>query len=91
MCNELYARNPKTVRYGTETIFFLSPKIWFLIPQNIKDSFYQAFYHVSKKKKKTLENGNPTARVVYAKHVCNMLVLYSSTAALSSCFCFFSS
>ena len=38
MRNELYARNPKTVRYGTETIPFLSPKIWSLIPQNIKDS-----------------------------------------------------
>ena len=38
MRNELYARNPKTVRYGTEIISFLSPKIWSLIPQNIKDS-----------------------------------------------------
>ena len=38
MRNELYARNPKTVRYGTETISFLSPKIWSLMPQNIKDS-----------------------------------------------------
>ena len=38
MHNELYARNPKTVRYGTETISFLSPKICSLIPQNIKDS-----------------------------------------------------
>ena len=38
MCNELHARNPKTVRYGTETISFLSPKIWSLIPQNIIDS-----------------------------------------------------
>ena len=27
MCNELYARNPKTVRHATETIFFLSVKI----------------------------------------------------------------
>ena len=35
MRNELYARNSKTVRYGTETISFLSPKIWSLIPQNI--------------------------------------------------------
>ena len=90
MCNELYARNPKTVRYGTETIFFLSPKIWFLIPQNIKDSGFLPCFK-KKNNKKTLENGNPTACVVYAKHVCNMLVLYSSTAALSSCFCFFSS
>ena len=76
MRNELYARNPKTVRYGTETISFLSPKIWSLIPQNIKKTL--APYHVSKK---TLENGNPTVHVVYAKHFCNMLVSYSSTAA----------
>ena len=89
MRNELYARNPKTVGYGTETISFLSPKIWFLIPQNIKDSGFLPCF--KKKKKKKLENGNPTARVVYAKHVCNILVLYSSTAALSSFFSFFSS
>ena len=38
MRNELYARNPKTVRYGTETISFLSAKLWALVPQNIKDS-----------------------------------------------------
>ena len=38
MRNELYAKNPNTVRYGTETISFLSPKIWSLVPQNIKDS-----------------------------------------------------
>ena len=76
MRNELYARNPKTVRYGTETTSFLSPKIWSLIPQNIKDSGSLPCF------KKTLENGNPT--VVYAKHFCNMLVLYSSTVALPS-------
>ena len=44
--NELYARNPKTVRYGTETMSFLSPKIWSLIPQNIPP------YRVSKKTQK---------------------------------------
>ena len=38
MRNELYARNPKTVRYGAETISFLSSKIWSLMLQNIKDS-----------------------------------------------------
>ena len=38
MCNKLYARNPKIVRYGTETISFLSPKIWSLTPQSIKGS-----------------------------------------------------
>ena len=37
MSNELYARNPKTVGYGTENISFLSPKIWALKPQNIEN------------------------------------------------------
>ena len=78
MRNELYARNPKTVRHGTETISFLSPKIWSLIPQNIRLWLLTMF------QKKTLENGNSIAHVVYAKHVCNMLLLYSSTAARPS-------
>ena len=34
---ELHSRNPKTVRYGTETISFLAPKIWAIVPQNIKN------------------------------------------------------
>ena len=38
MYNNLYGRNPNTVRYGTETMSFLSPKIWSFTPQNIKDS-----------------------------------------------------
>ena len=35
MRNELYARNPKTVRYGTETISFLSPKTCSLAPCHV--------------------------------------------------------
>ena len=35
MRNELYARNLKTVIYGTETTFLLSPNICALMPQNI--------------------------------------------------------
>ena len=79
MRNKLYASNLKTVRYSTETISFLSPKVWSLIPQNIKDSarFLLCF-------KKTLENGNPTAHVVYAKHLCSMLLLHSLAAVLPS-------
>ena len=38
MQNELYARNPKRVRYGTEAIPFCSPKHLTLMPHNIKDS-----------------------------------------------------
>ena len=36
--SELYSRNPKTVKYGTETISYLAPKIWSLVPNTIKSS-----------------------------------------------------
>ena len=35
---ELYSRNPKTMKYGTETISYLAPKIWYLVPNAIKSS-----------------------------------------------------
>ena len=54
------AENPNTVRYGTETISFLSPKIWALILQNIKDSSSLPCFL-----KKRLENGNPTTYVSF--------------------------
>ena len=34
---KLYSRNPKTVRYGTETISLLDPKVWEIVHQNIKN------------------------------------------------------
>ena len=36
--SELYCRNPKTVNYGTETISYLGPRIWFLVPEARKSS-----------------------------------------------------
>ena len=36
--SELYSRNPKTVKYGAETISYLAPKIWSLVPNAIKIS-----------------------------------------------------
>ena len=32
------SHNVKTVNYGTETIAFLGPKIWSIIPNNIRNS-----------------------------------------------------
>ena len=32
------SRNIKTIKYGSETLSFLGPKIWFMLPNNIKDS-----------------------------------------------------
>ena len=31
--NELYSRNPKTMAYGTESVTFMAPKIWSIVPQ----------------------------------------------------------
>ena len=35
---ELYSRNPKTVRYGTETVSYIAPKICSKVPGTIKMS-----------------------------------------------------
>ena len=34
--NELYSRNPKTVAYGTESVSSMAPKIWSIVPQELK-------------------------------------------------------
>ena len=36
--NELYSRNPKTVAYGTESVSFMAPKIWSIVPQELENS-----------------------------------------------------
>ena len=36
--SELYSRNPKIVKYGTEAISYLAPKIWSLVPNAMKSS-----------------------------------------------------
>ena len=36
--NELYSRNPKTVRYCIETISFLAAKIWSIVSSDLKNS-----------------------------------------------------
>ena len=35
---ELYSRNLERVRYGTETVSYMAPKIWSRIPETIKMS-----------------------------------------------------
>ena len=34
--SEFFSRVPKTVKYGTESIFFLVPEVWTLVPGKIK-------------------------------------------------------
>ena len=35
--NVLQSRNPSSVRYGSETISYIAPKIWTLVPETIKN------------------------------------------------------
>ena len=35
--NVLQSRNRSSVRYGTETISYIAPKIWSLVPETIKN------------------------------------------------------
>ena len=42
--NNFSIRVPKTVKYGTETISFLAPKVWVLVPEKLKEcSCLEAF------------------------------------------------
>ena len=36
--SKLYSRNPKTVKYGTETVSYLAPEIWSLVANAVKSS-----------------------------------------------------
>ena len=60
---ELYSRNPKNVRYSTETISFLAPKIWTIVCQNIKHCTYLSSFKINMEMKP--ENGNLIALVAY--------------------------
>ena len=35
--NDFSSRFPKTVKYGTETISFLLPEVWVLVPEKLKE------------------------------------------------------
>ena len=52
--HELYSRNPKTVAYGTESVSFMAPKIWSIVPQELKNS--QSLYSFQKSIRKWKPN-----------------------------------
>ena len=47
---ELYSRNPKTVRYGTETVSYIAPKIWSKVLETIKMSSSLEFFKTKLRK-----------------------------------------
>ena len=67
--SKLDCRNPKIVKYGTETISYLAPKIWSLVPEIVKSS---KILDIVKNK----INRNLIVLVVYVRLTCNMLVSF---------------
>ena len=51
---ELYNRSPKTVAYGTDSVSFMAPKIWSIVPQGSKNS--QSLYSFEKSIRKWKPN-----------------------------------
>ena len=69
--SQFYLPNVKNVFCGTESISFVSPKIWNIIPNKFKkETSLDAF-------KKLLQNGNlKTVHVGYVNHTYRILVLF---------------
>ena len=65
--NELYSRNPKTVAYGTESVSFMAPKIWSIVPQELKNS--QSLYSFKKGIRKWKPNCPCWLYKSYLEHV----------------------
>ena len=65
--NELYSRNPKTVTYGTESVSFMTPKIWSIVPQELKN--YQSLYSFKKIIRKWKPNCPCRSCKTYLQHV----------------------
>ena len=63
-----FFRNPKTVRYGTETVSCIVPKIWSKVPKTIKMS--SPLESLNQK----YQNGNHNATAAFARNICTMLV-----------------
>ena len=47
---ELYFRNPKTIRYGTETVSYRAPKIWSKVSETIKMSSSLEYFQTKVRK-----------------------------------------
>ena len=65
--NELCSRNPKTVAYGTESVSFMAPKIWSIVPQELKNS--QSLYSFKKGIRKWKPNCPCRLCKTYLQHV----------------------
>ena len=70
MYKEFSSRVSKTAKYGTETCYFLAPKVWVLVPGKIKEcSCLEAF-------KSKIRKWKSNCPCRYAKLTCNMLAFF---------------
>ena len=65
--NELYSRNPKTVAYETASVSFMAPKIWSVMPQELKNS--ESLYSFKKRIRKWKPNCPCQLCKIYLQHV----------------------
>ena len=65
--NELYSRKPKTVVYGTESVTIMAPKIWAIVPHELKNS--QSLYSFKKHIRKWKRNCPCRLCKTYLQHV----------------------
>ena len=83
--NDFSSRVLKIGNYGTETISFLAPKVWALVPEKLKEcSCLEAFLNLKS------ENGNQIVHVGHAKLTCKMLGFFKYAQIILQYKCTFS-
>ena len=65
--NELYSRNLKTVAYETDSVSFIGPEIWSIVPEELKNS--QSLYSFKKRIRKWKPNCPCLSCKTYLQHV----------------------
>ena len=65
--NELYSRNSKIVAYGTESVSFMVPKSWSIVPQELENS--QSLYSFKNSIRKWKPNCPCLLCKTYLQHV----------------------
>ena len=75
---EIYSRNPKTVRYGTETVRCMVPKIWSKVPGTILSLECSSLESLNQK----YTNSNQNAIPAFVQHICPMMMMM-----MMNCFC----
>ena len=78
---EFFTRKVRTVHFGIDSIAYLAPKIWEIVPSNIKESCSIVQF------KKRIKNGfQGIVLAGFVKHMCQILVTCEFCCPLSPFF-----